>query len=114
MAPREAALLARTLGETCARSILLEAAIYNAADMLQRGFLTRIVADTPALQAECQQAINRMCGLSPASARLNKQTLRALCAATQSTPLTDPYAYASSPEHREGITAFLEKRPPRF
>ena len=114
MAPREAALLARTLGETCARSILLEAAIYNAADMLQRGFLTRIVADTPALQAECQQAINRMCGLSPASARLNKQTLRALCAATQSTPLTDPYAYASDPEHREGITAFLEKRPPRF
>ena len=114
MAPREAALLARTLGETCARSILLEAAIYNAADMLQRGFLTRIVADAPALQTACQQAINRTCSLSSASARLNKQTLRALIAATQTAPLADPYAYASDPEHREGITAFLEKRPPHF
>ena len=24
------------------------------------------------------------------------------------------YAYASSPEHREGITAFLQKRKPEF
>ena len=26
----------------------------------------------------------------------------------------DPYAYASSAEHREGITAFLDKRKPVF
>ena len=26
----------------------------------------------------------------------------------------DPYAYADSAEHREGITAFLAKRPPVF
>ena len=28
--------------------------------------------------------------------------------------LHDPYAYADSAEHREGITAFLPKRPPCF
>jgi enoyl-CoA hydratase len=26
----------------------------------------------------------------------------------------NPYAYADSAEHREGITAFLAKRPPVF
>ena len=26
----------------------------------------------------------------------------------------DPYAYADSAEHREGIAAFLAKRPPVF
>jgi enoyl-CoA hydratase/carnithine racemase len=31
-----------------------------------------------------------------------------------STLLTGAYAYASSAEQREGITAFLEKRPPKF
>lgn len=29
-------------------------------------------------------------------------------------PATDPYAYADSAEHREGIAAFLAKRPPVF
>ena len=27
---------------------------------------------------------------------------------------SDPYAYADSAEHREGINAFLAKRPPAF
>ena len=120
MAPHETALLARVLGETCTRSVLLEAAVYDAADMLQRGFLTRMVADAQALQAECQRTLERICTLGSASARLNKQTLRAQSALPLSTAcpaasmMLDPYAYASSAEHREGITAFLEKRPPRF
>ena len=120
MAPHEAALLNRVLGETCTRSVLLEAAVYDAADMLQRGFLTRMVADAQALQAECQRTLERICTLGSASARLNKQTLRAQSALPLSTACPaasttlDPYAYASSAEHREGITAFLEKRPPHF
>lgn len=120
MAPHETALLARVLGETCTRSILLEAAVYPAAEILQRGFITRTVADAAALQAECLRTVQSICSLGPACARQNKQTLRALqgpAAHAVSAGLADaldPYAYANSAEHREGITAFLEKRPPRF
>lgn len=71
---------------------------------------------------------------------MNKQTLRALKGPAAHIPLgrgaidnvaigpaatapgqgpgpfadPDPYAYADSPEHREGIMAFLAKRPPVF
>ena len=64
--------------------------------------------------------------LAPQAARMNKQTFRALKApvALQNHALSaienivngpaDPYAYAASAEHREGISAFLDKRAPVF
>jgi hypothetical protein len=73
-----------------------------------------------------------MVQLAPKAARLNKQTLRALNppivqtnrsqTASETVAIDDPvanllagaYAYASSAEHREGISAFLEKRLPSF
>lgn len=78
-APREAALLTHTLGETCARSMLLEAAVYSATDMLQRGFLTRTVAEARALQTESERTVSAICRLGPASLQMNKQGLRDLC-----------------------------------
>lgn len=45
MAPREAQLVAAAVGETAARQMLLEAATFTAADMLARGFLSRVVPD---------------------------------------------------------------------
>jgi enoyl-CoA hydratase len=64
--------------------------------------------------------------LSPQAARFNKQFLReyleknSQIAGIESmqnaikSVVTDPYAYAISDEHREGISAFLAKRPPQF
>jgi enoyl-CoA hydratase/carnithine racemase len=66
--------------------------------------------------------------LAPQAARLNKQTLRALkpnqpqapvfiegvAINNEARPYADPYAYAASAEHREGVTAFLDKRKPSF
>jgi len=70
--------------------------------------------------------------LAPQAARLNKQTLRAINSSqaldeysvttknrlVSEDPLTNlmttAYAYAVSTEQREGIMAFLEKRPPKF
>ena len=114
MAPRETALLTRTLGETCARSMLLEAAVYSATDMLQRGFLTRTVSDAHALQTECERTVSAICRLGPASLQMNKQGLRDLCGTKIDHVPANAYAYASSGEHREGICAFLEKRKPHF
>ncbi len=125
MAPREAQLVAGAVGETIARQMLLEAATFGAADLLAQGFLSRVAAPE-ALQAEAQASAQRIAALAPGAARLNKQTLRALktpaAQAGQALPAienivnggSDPYAYADSAEHREGIGAFLAKRPPVF
>jgi len=131
MAPREAALVAREAGWVTARQMLLEAAVLGAPEMLQRGFLSRVVADVD-LATLAQTTVERICQLAPQAARLNKQTLRALNptlilmdpvpGATPFTSTNDPHAtllataydYADSAEQREGISAFLEKRAPRF
>ncbi len=124
MAPREAALVAGAVGDATARQMLLEAATFDAAEMAQRGFLSRVV-DAGRLEAEALGAALRIAALAPGAARMNKQTLRAFQAqkmpvaldntAQEATKtIVDPYAYADSAEHREGITAFLEKRAPVY
>ena len=113
MAPREAALVARETGLATARQMLLEAAVFSATDMLQRGFLSRVVADAD-VSAVAQASVQRIYELAPQAARLNKQTLRALVSDPPSSLLATAYDYADSVEQREGISAFLEKRPPRF
>lgn len=133
MAPREAALVAQAVGSTTARAMLLAAEVFDAAHMQACGFLTRTVADGQ-ITAQALAAAHRIAALAPQAARLNKQTLRAISAPVQplapvqcaqaatetiasgTTPLnaSDPYAYADSAEHQEGIAAFLAKRQPRF
>lgn len=115
MAPREAQLVARALGELTAREMLLAAGILSADELKSRGFLNRVVPEGVLLQ-EVSLLVGNIVQLSPQAARLNKQTLRALASsATPSPPLgLDAYRYADSVEHREGIAAFLDKRPAIF
>jgi len=122
MAPREAALVAREMGLTLARQMLLEAAIFSAAEMKAGGFLSRVVA-AAALADEAQATALRIAALAPQAARLNKQTLRVFAHPPEPAQGVTPalannqdqaYAYADSAEHREGIEAFLEKRKPAF
>lgn len=115
MAPREAQLVAGAVGEVTARQMLLEAATFSADEMFARGFLSRVVAGSAEdARAEALASACRIAALAPGAARLNKQTLRALKSVPPAEHAPDPYAYADSAEHREGITAFLEKRPPAF
>ena len=125
MAPREAALVAREVGLVTARQMLLEAAIFSAADMKAAGFLSRVLTDDE-LAAEAQATALRIAALAPQAARLNKQTFRVLISplapvnSAQSaanliaSDIDNAYAYADSAEHREGILAFLQKRQPAF
>lgn len=125
MAPREAALVAREVGLMTARQMLLEAAIFNAPEMMARGFISRVL-EGAALAADVQATAQRIAGLAPLAARANKQVIRALnkplgdvddpekSLNAISVQLNSSYAYASSPEHREGIDAFINKRSPRF
>lgn len=118
MAPREAQLVAAVAGEATLREMLLEAAQLDAREMKARGFLQRVVPDE-ALAAEVEATAARIAQLAPQAARMNKRTLRRVAGgAPDAQPPADllerAYDYASSAEHREGIAAFLEKRPPRF
>ncbi|OYT92984.1 MAG: enoyl-CoA hydratase [Burkholderiales bacterium PBB3] len=127
MAPREAALVAGAVGHTTARAMLLAAAVLDAQHMLHTGFLTGLCAPTE-IAAHCSAQALSITMLAPQAARMNKQTLRALNRAAE--PMDSAgaapdliaidlnsaacYDYADSPEHREGIAAFLAKRPPVF
>lgn len=114
MAPREAQLVAREAGLATAREMLLEAAVLDAAEMKARGFLHAVRPDAE-VAADVLARAQRIARLAPQAARMNKQTLRALAAGEPVTSLVDhAYHYADRGEHREGITAFLAKRPPDF
>ena len=124
MAPREAALVAGALGALTAREMLLSAAVLDAAEMKRRGFLNRVSLPS-ALAGDVSQLAERICTLAPAAARLNKQTFRSNQAtanvfiASSATYLVantveNAYGYADTAEHREGVTAFTDKRTPLF
>lgn len=117
MAPRESALVLRSLGELTAREMLLSAVVLNAAEMKLRGFLNQVVP-VASLVASVQAVAERIAALAPQATRLNKQSFRALTPisiAQDATKLiADAYRYAPSDEHREGVVAFMEKRPARF
>lgn len=117
MAPREAALVVRALGDLTAREMLLSAAVLGAAEMKQRGFLNQVMP-APDLHGAADACLDRIRPLAPQAARLNKQTFRALAQVPFGQEATDliatAYRYAPSAEHHEGVTAFIDKRSPQF
>ncbi len=116
MAPREAALVLREVGATTAREMLLEGAVLTAQQMQARGFVQRVLP-TAQLSEEIEATTQRIQALAPQAARWNKQALRTLQSGAPpalQALLDGAYAYADSAEHREGIAAFLAKRPAEF
>lgn len=125
MAAHEAALVTRAVGDGVGRAMLLSAEIFDAHRMQQCGFLTQVVADDM-LETQAATMVQRQLRLAPRAARAHKAMFRALNspqalvkqaqAASNSIALMglSAFQYAASEEHREGISAFLEKRPPAF
>jgi len=116
MAPAEIEIVARVVGETVLRELLLEARVLGADEALRRGLLTRVVPDTE-VAAEALASARQIARLSPQAMRLNKRALRQFAhreAASSRAEREPHYAYAPSDEHREGLAAFNEKRPAVF
>lgn len=115
MAPGELQAIARVASPATLRELLLEGRLLDAATALQRGLLHRVLPDLAALEVELDATIARIGALSPNAARINKQTLRHLAAGTLGEAERQAhFGYADHPEHREGVEAFLAKRPPKF
>jgi enoyl-CoA hydratase/carnithine racemase len=102
-----------------ARNVLLLAAVVGSERLLHTGFLSH-ACPADALDMEACRIMHRLEKLSPQAAAFNKQGLRARWpdmlqdAVGGVLPIGQAYAYADSDQHREGIAAFLAKRPPEF
>lgn len=114
MAPGELEILVQVAPVPVLREMLLEARLLDAAAALHHGLVHAVVADDAVAEVAWQRA-RQIATLSPQALRLNKRTLRMLGRGGPTPGERHAlFGYADSAEHREGIAAFLEKRPPRF
>jgi len=114
MAPGELEIVARVLPSAVLREMLLEARLLDAADALRIGLVHAVVADAQ-VATTTQARAEQIAALSGAAARINKRTLRQLARGGPSAEERRAhFDYADSAEHREGVTAFIDKRPPHF
>jgi enoyl-CoA hydratase/carnithine racemase len=113
----QAALLPPLVGPGRAAELLLTGATITAARALEWGLVNRVVA-RPELDAAVEEYTAAIVACAPGAVRLQKQLIvrwreSGLTAAVRAGIPAFAAAYTTA-EPREGATAFLEKRPPRY
>ena len=110
----ELSILTQMLGAATMLELLLEGQLHDAAWAERRGLITRVAPDLP---AELAATIGRISAGSPVSHRHHKRLIHGAAAAA---PAADPaiirssYAAVETGDYREGLQAFLERRPANF
>ncbi|HWA48996.1 MAG TPA: enoyl-CoA hydratase-related protein [Dongiaceae bacterium] len=110
----ELSILTQILGPATMLELLLEGQLHDAAWAARRGVIARTAADLP---AELTAAVGRITAGSPMSHRHHKRLIqRAVAAlpAAESEIIRASYAAVETGDYREGLQAFLERRPANF
>lgn len=113
--PAELPPLVQLIGVDGALELLLEARLLDAETARTKGLVTRVVPDL-GLGAEIDAAVARIVAGGPLAARAHKKAIRAIARHGTVPPdiAAEAYATIASADFREGIAAFLAKRPPSF
>lgn len=109
--------LPRTIGVSKAAEMLLTGRRVSAEEALSWGIVSNVVTDTELLPAAIQLAQD-VVSCAPMAVQLTKRLLHQGLQSTIDSGLAlEQYAFGvifSSDSQKEGMRAFLEKRPPRF
>lgn len=112
----ELAGLMELAGPGVAMELLLEGRILGAREALAKGLVTRVVEDAR-LEDEAHASARRIADGAPLAARAHKRLVRRLAYSArplEESEVRENLAFLDSEDYREGLQAFLEKRPPRF
>ena len=109
------ARLTALVGPQRVKEMLLLAKMVDAASALQAGLVMEVVTDGPALQARAQQIAETLAGHAPITLQTTKEAMRRLQAKIADENIDDLIrrTYGSA-DFREGMSAFLEKRAPKW
>jgi enoyl-CoA hydratase/carnithine racemase len=112
----ELAGLVELAGPAVALELLLEGRILSAAEAYEKGLVTRVVPDARVEEEACACA-RRIADGAPLVARWHRKLVRRLAASPaplSAEEVRENLAWLGTEDYREGIAAFVEKRPPSF
>jgi enoyl-CoA hydratase len=109
------ARLAALVGPQRVKEMILLAKLVDAPTALQIGLVSELLADVGALHARAEALAKTLAGHAPITLQVTKEALRRLQARLGVDNVDDliRHAYASA-DFREGMEAFLHKRPPKW
>lgn len=112
---REMQGLYNLVGKAVTMEILLEGRVFDAGEAVQKGLVTRVVADNQVIE-EAYACARRIADGAPLVARWHKQFMRRLA---DPAPLTEQekdesYLCYDTEDFHIGYTSFLEKTKPEF
>ncbi len=113
MATPEIAAIQALVGPAVTREILLEARVFDAAEAMAKGLLTRVVPDDR-LEDEVAATATRITAGAPLVHRWHKRFVAQIAAGTAPADLDECYRFLETADYAEGLAAFKAKRKPAF
>ncbi|GAC1305607.1 MAG: enoyl-CoA hydratase/isomerase family protein [Vulcanimicrobiaceae bacterium] len=112
---RNVARLAALVGLDAARALLLTGTLLGASDAYRLGFLSELVASDDAILPRALEAARAIAALAPLTVRASKAMAARLLEAQHLPADADLLrACYGSDDFREGVAAFVARRPPRW